>query len=191
MATLVSPGLSVTVTDESQYVPGGPGTVGLVILATAQDKTSPSGGTALGTTAAKANQLQSFGSQRELITTMGYPVFKTAAGSPLHGDEQNEYGLQAAYSAMGLGNRMFVLRADIDLDQLTATSVRPKGDVENGFVWFDLTSSDFGVFQWNQTNQVFTKQTVNVLTASADVNTPGGAGQPYTPKDSVGEGGGI
>ena len=187
MATLVSPGLSVTVTDESQYVPGGPGTVGLVILATAQDKTSPSGGTASGTTAAKANQLQSFGSQRELITTMGYPVFKTAAGSPLHGDEQNEYGLQAAYSAMGLGNRMFVLRADIDLDQLTATSVRPKGDVENGFIWFDLTSSDFGVFQWNQTNQVFTKQTVNVLTASADVNTPGGAGQPYTPKDSVGE----
>lgn len=187
MATLVSPGLSVTVTDESQYVPGGPGTVGLVVLATAQDKTAPNGSVAIGTTAARANQLQSFGSQRELISAMGYPIFKTAAGSPIHGDEQNEYGLQAAYSAMGLGNRMFVLRADIDLNQLTATSVRPKGDVDNGFMWFDLSASDFGLFQWDQINQVFTKQTVSVLTNSADVNTPGGAGQPFTPKQSVGE----
>jgi hypothetical protein len=187
MATLVSPGLSVTVTDESQYVPGGPGTVPLVILATAQDKTSPSGGTATGTTAARANTLQAFGSQRELITAMGYPVFKTAAGSPVHGDEQNEYGLQAAYSAMGLGNRMFVLRADIDLDQLTPTGVRPKGLVDDGFYWFDLTTSDFGVFQWNASTQAFTKQTITVLTSTADVNSPAGAGEPYTPKDSVGE----
>lgn len=187
MATLVSPGLSVTVSDESQYVPGGPGTVPLVVLATAQDKSSPSGGTATGTTASKANKLQAFGSQRELITAMGYPVFKTSAGSPIHGDEQNEYGLQAAYSAMGLGNRCFVLRADIDLDQLTATSVRPKGTVDDGFYWFDLANSDFGLFQWDATNQVFVKQEVTVLTNSADVDTPAGAGDPYTPKESVGE----
>lgn len=187
MATLVSPGLSVTVTDESQYVPGGPGTVPLIILATAQDKTSPSGGVAQGTIVSKANKLQAFGSQRELITAMGYPIFKTAAGSPIHGDEQNEYGLQAAYSAMGLGNRTFVLRADIDLDQLTPTSVRPKGNVDDGFYWLDLTSTDYGVFQWNETNQEFTKQTVTVLSSESDVNTPAGAGQPYTPKDSVGE----
>ena len=187
MATLVSPGLSVTVTDESQYVPGGPGTVPLVVLATAQDKTSPSGGTATGTTAAKANQLQAFGSQRELISAMGYPVFKTSAGSPIHGDEQNEYGLQAAYSAMGLGNRMFVLRADIDLDQLTATSVRPKGTVDDGFHWFDLANSDFGLFQWDNTNQEFVKQDITVLTSTADVNFPASGGDPYTPKESVGE----
>lgn len=187
MATLVSPGLSVTVTDESQYVPGGPGTVPLVILATAQDKTSPTGSTATGTTAAKANQLQAFGSQRELITAMGYPIFKTAAGSPIHGDEQNEYGLQAAYSAMGLGNRMFMLRADIDLDQLTATSVRPKGTVDDGFHWFDLASSDVGLFQWDAINQQFVKQNVTILTSTSDVDAPGGAGQPFTPKESVGE----
>jgi len=187
MATLVSPGLSITVSDESQYVPAGPGTVGLILLATGQDKTSPSGGTASGTTAAKANKLQAFGSQRELITAFGYPEFKTAAGSPIHGHEQNEYGLQAAYSAMGLGNRMFVLRADIDMDQLTATSVRPKGTVDDGFVWFDLATSTYGIFEWNATSQAFTNKIPAVLTSTDDINNPGGAGEPYTPKDSVGE----
>ena len=38
---LVSPGLEISVTDESQYVPGAVGTVPLIIMATAQDKTNP------------------------------------------------------------------------------------------------------------------------------------------------------
>ena len=37
---LVSPGLQLTVTDESQYVPGAVGTIPLVVVATAQDKTA-------------------------------------------------------------------------------------------------------------------------------------------------------
>jgi len=36
MATLVSPGVDITVSDESFYSPGGPGTVPLIILATHQ-----------------------------------------------------------------------------------------------------------------------------------------------------------
>ena len=40
---LVSPGIEISVTDESQYVPGAVGTVPLVMLATAQDKSNPSG----------------------------------------------------------------------------------------------------------------------------------------------------
>ena len=51
---LVSPGLELTVTDESQYVPGAVGTVPLIIMATAQDKTNPSGSSAADTTAARA-----------------------------------------------------------------------------------------------------------------------------------------
>lgn len=187
MAQLVSPGLNITVSDESQYVPAGTGTVPLVLLATAQDKTSPTGGTATGTTKANASKLQAFGSQRELITAFGYPSFKTAAGSPIHGHEQNEYGLQAAYSAMGLGNRIFAIRADIDLDQLTATSVRPKGDVDDGFVWLDLASSVFGVFEWNASTQTFTNKVPTIITSSDDVDLPGGGVPVYTPKDSVGE----
>jgi hypothetical protein len=70
---LVSPGLELTVTDESQYVPGAVGTVPLVIMATAQDKTNPSGASATDTTAARAGKLLSYSSQRELITALGYP----------------------------------------------------------------------------------------------------------------------
>ena len=187
MAQLVSPGLSVTVSDESQYVPAGPGTVPLILLATAQDKLAPSGAAAAGTSKANASALQAYGSQRELINAFGYPTFKTSAGSPIHGHEQNEYGLQAAYSAMGLGNRAFVIRADIDLDQLTATDVRPKGMLDDGTVWFDLTDSKYGIFEWNKTTQGFVSDIPLVLTSSDDVTLPGGGTTIYTPKDSVGE----
>ena len=54
---LVSAGIEITVTDESQYVPGAVGTVPLIIMATAQDKTNPSGGSATDTTAARAGKL--------------------------------------------------------------------------------------------------------------------------------------
>ena len=82
---LVSPGLQLTVTDESQYVPGAVGTVPLVILATAQDKLNPAGTAAADTTAARAGKLLAYTSQRELITAMGYPSFQqSAAGTPLY-----------------------------------------------------------------------------------------------------------
>ena len=100
---LVSPGEQITVTDESQYVPGAVGSVPLILLATAQDKTNPSGTVASGTTKANAGKLQVFTSQRELVSALGYPTFKkSAAGTPLHGDERNEYGLLAGYSTLGM-----------------------------------------------------------------------------------------
>ncbi len=184
MATLQSPGLSITVTDESQYVTAGPGTVPLILLASARNKTNPAtGGVAAGTTDANAGALQVFSSQRELINAMGYPTFRTSAGAQLHGDERNEYGLQAAYSALGLGSRAFVIRADIDLEQLTATSVRPKGSVSDGFMWLDLSQTTFGVFVWNAETQTYSAVTPSMITSSAEVNTD----TVNTPKDSVGQ----
>ena len=179
---LVSPGLELTVTDESQYVPGAVGTVPLVILATAQDKII-NGVIASGTTKATAGALQAFGSQRELVSAMGYPVFKqSAAGTALHGNEQNEYGLMAAYSANGLGNRIFAIRADIDLDQLQSTAVRPTGAVSNGIYWFDLANSQFGINEWDSTTGTFTAKTTLLITSDADLVT----GPPYAPASSVG-----
>ena len=58
MPTLTSPGVSVSVTDESMYSPAGQGTVPLVVIATAQDKTSGTGtGTAAGTLSTNANEI--------------------------------------------------------------------------------------------------------------------------------------
>jgi len=76
MATLVSPGVSVSVTDESFYAPAGTGTVPLIIIATAQDKTTPDGtGTAAYTTSANVNKVKLITSQRDLLTYYGNPEF--------------------------------------------------------------------------------------------------------------------
>ena len=105
---LVSPGVQITISDESNYAPSLGGTTALVVIATEQDKTNAAGtGTAAGTTKANAGLLQSYTSQRDLINAFGYPTFQqSAAGTMLHGDERNEYGLMAAYSALGLSNRV-------------------------------------------------------------------------------------
>jgi len=190
---LVSPGLSITVTDESQYISNAVGTVPLVLLATAQDKTI-NGAAATGTSKANAGALQVFGSQRELSTAMGYPVFQqSSAGTPLHGDERNEYGLMAAYSALGLGNQLYAVRADIDLNELAPTSVRPTAAVPDGTYWFDTTDTTWGIYQWSKDTQSFTIQTPTVITdstlvtsANAQGTLTGGSGQVYTPLSSVG-----
>jgi hypothetical protein len=182
---LVSPGLELTVTDESQYVPGAVGTVPLIIMATAQDKTNPSGSSAADTTAARAGKLLSYSSQRELITAMGYPSFQqSAAGTPLHGDERNEYGLMAAYSALGQVNRIYAIRADIDLDQLTETSVRPTGAVANGTHWLDLADSTWGINEWDATNSTFTLKAPILVTALADLTLTSGI---YVPRANIGQ----
>ena len=43
MATLVSPGVSISVIDQSINVGAGPGTVPLIFIATQQDKATPDG----------------------------------------------------------------------------------------------------------------------------------------------------
>lgn len=174
---LISPGQQITVTDESQYVPGAVGSVPLVILATAQDKLNPSSGAATGTTKANAGKLQVFASQRELVTAMGYPVFQqSSAGTPLNGDERNEYGLLAAYSALGISNRVYAIRADIDLNQLTPTAVRPLGAVADGTYWFDLGDTDWGINEWDASTGTFTKKTAlfvdSGLVAVGEINYP-------------------
>ena len=115
--TLTSPGVSVSVIDESFYTPAGAGTVPMIFVATAEDKANGSGsGTAQGTTAANAGKIWVITSQRDLTDTFGTPYFETdAEGNPVHGGEMNEYGLQAAYSALGVSSRAYVVRADVNL----------------------------------------------------------------------------
>ena len=184
---LVSPGLSLTVTDESQYVPGAVGSVPLVLLATAQDKLNPSGIAATGTSMANAGKLQVFSSQRELVSAMGYPTFQqSSAGTALHGNELNEYGLQAAYSALGVSNRVYAIRADIDLAQLQATSNRPTGVVPTGTNWLDIGTTDWGIYEWNASDAVFEKITPVVITDTAKLSTASLPSTVRAPLSSVG-----
>jgi hypothetical protein len=173
MATLVSPGVAVSVSDQSQYGASGQGTVPLIIMATHTNKTNISGsGYAIGTTPANAGKATLLTSQRELIEIFGRPQFKVVDGTPVHAAETNEYGLLAAYSYLGLANRAYVLRADIDLAQLEHSAVEPAGAPANGTYWLDLTSTSWGIFEAVNGNWV--AKTPRVITNIAD--TAGSAG---------------
>lgn len=162
MAELVSPGVSISVNDESFYASAGAGTVPLLIIATAQDKSSPDGsGTSAFTSKAQAGKLKLITSQRELLQNYGNPLFYSSGSTALNGYDLNEYGLLAAHSFLGLANRAFIVRADIDLGQLAATATAPTGAIADGSYWFDTASSKFGLREWSGTAWV--KKSVSVV----------------------------
>jgi hypothetical protein len=169
--TLVSPGVQVSVIDESQYLPAATNSVPYFLIATAQNKVSGSGvGVAAGTLKINANRVYQITSQRDLAATFGNPFFyKTTVGTPINGYELNEYGLLAAFSALGVTNRAYVQRVDIDLTQLTATLVRPTGEPDNGTYWLNTATSQWGIFEWNQTTGAFSNQIPSVITSTADL----------------------
>jgi len=178
---LVSPGIQVNIIDESQYLPAASNSVPLILVATAQNKANAAGtGVATATTAANANKLQLMTSQRDLTTLFGNPFFyKTSNGTPIHGYELNEYGLQAAYSVLGVTNRAYVLRADIDLAELVGTLSRPVGAPADGTYWLDTTSSTWGIYEFNATTGKFANKTPIVITESSQIIN-------NYPKESVG-----
>jgi hypothetical protein len=144
-----------------------------MLIATAQNKVSGSGvGVAAGTLAANANKVYLVTSQRDLSATFGNPFFyKTTAGTPINGYELNEYGLLAAYSALGITNRAYVQRVDIDLSELTASLVRPTGEPNDGTFWLDTANTIWGTFEWNLTTGAFSNQVPLVITSTADLTS--------------------
>jgi hypothetical protein len=185
--TLVSPGVQVTVIDESQYLPAATNTVPYILLATASNKVSGDGVTvAPGTLTVNANKLFLATSQRALTANYGVPFFyQTTNGTPINGYELNEYGLLAAYSALGVTNQCFVQRADIDLAALTATLSRPLGTPNDGTYWLDTTNTKWGIFQWNQTTGLMTNQVPIVITNTADLEV--GTAVPLQSIGSIGD----
>ena len=81
-----SPGVEVSVINESFYVPSDAGTTPLFIVTSSSDKQNGAGsGTAVGTESANANTAYLISSQRELTETFGDPKFyQDASGNPLH-----------------------------------------------------------------------------------------------------------
>ena len=183
---LISPGVEVQVIDESQYIPSAVNTVPYFLIATAQNKVSGDGITvAAGTVAANANQVRLITSQRDLVATYGVPFFyNTTTGTPINGYELNEYGLLAAYSSLGVTNRAYVQRVDVDLTELTASLGRPRGEPDNGAYWLNTSETTWGIQEWNQSTNTFTVKTPIVILDEDDVvNFTAGN---YTPLASIG-----
>ena len=189
---LTSPGVQVSVIDESFYTPAEPGTTPIIFVATAQNKLNGAGtGIAPGTTKANAGKVYLLTSQRDLVETFGDPAFYTDTNNnPIHGGEQNEYGLQAAYSYLGVSNRAYVVRADVDLAALNASSTPTTENPDDGTYWLDTGISSFGVFEWdgsalstsNTSGQSFTKKTPILITST----TQTASSSPFAPNGSVG-----
>jgi hypothetical protein len=186
---LTSPGVEVSVINESFYVPSDAGTTPLFIVASSQDKKNGAGdGTAVGTQTANANTAYLISSQRELTETFGDPKFYTdASGNSLNGYELNEYGLQAAYSFLGVANRAYVLRANVNTADLIGSATAPTAAPADGTYWFDLASSTYGIFEWSKTDQKFTAKTPTLITALTDLVGGVSTGAPKTSIGSIGD----
>ncbi|RKZ91872.1 MAG: hypothetical protein DRQ40_09355, partial [Gammaproteobacteria bacterium] len=184
---LISPGVEVTIIDESQYVSARIGTVPYILMATAENKLDPSGtDIAPGTISSATNDVYLITSQRELANTFGNPLFyKTSGGNPINGYELNEYGLMAAYSVLGTTNRVYVQRADIDLNEISASLVRPTSAPNEGTFWFDLASTQFGIFEWSSVTNRFTNQVPLTIIDDDLLDAPGG--NPLGTVGSVGD----
>jgi len=119
MATLVSPGVSVTVTDDSFFIPVSAATVPLFFVATQDEKYQPGDASppleAAGTF--ENNVIRTVTSLKQSIELYGTPVFlEDTAGNAHHGDARNEYGLFALNQYLGIGNKAYVIRADVNLN---------------------------------------------------------------------------
>lgn len=184
MAQLGSPGVQVNVIDESFYNPATPGTIPLVVLATAQDKTNASGtGIAPGTQAANANTLYLATSQKDLTDRFGVPTFqKDASGNAIQGSELNEYGLFAAYSYLGASNSAYILRANVDLNAIKGSAIVPVGNPDTGSYWLDTNATRYGIFEWDESLQQFNNKVPLILNSVSDVVDAVN----YQPKASVG-----
>ena len=191
MAQLSSPGVSVTVIDESFYTPAAPGTVPLIVVASAENKQNGAGtGTAPGTLAANAGTVYLLTSQKELSDTFGVPKFYTDSNNnPIHAGEQNEYGLEAAYSFLGVSNRAYVVRADLDLSQLTGKADAPAGAPADGTYWFDTANTKFGINEYNADTGTWTTTNVRRPIVITDVNQLDGSVADGAPRTTVGSNG--
>ena len=115
MATMVSPGTDVSITDESFYIPGARSAVPLIFLATASEKKQPNAQPATGTY--EYNIVRTITSISQSVKLYGTPIFKTDANAnPFHGDARNEYGLLALNQYLGIGNLAYVVRANVNLN---------------------------------------------------------------------------
>jgi len=85
---------------------------------------------------------------------------------------------------LGITNRAYVQRADIDLTELTASLSRPVGIPADGTWWLDTSTTLWGIQEWNASTNTFTVRTPTIYNSSADVVDADGGD--FTPLQSLG-----
>lgn len=166
MANLISPGVSVTITDESFFIPAAGKTLPLFFIATADHKKRPDNVTAAAGTY-ENNTVRTITSLRQSTELYGIPRFlEDTNGQQQHGDARNEYGLFALNQYLGVGDLAYVVRANVNLDD----------DISNIRLQWDAAFVEAGFVLENLVNTFITSyNTTNGYTPSS--NTPATAGQ--------------
>jgi hypothetical protein len=114
-ATLVSPGVSVSVDNQSYYIPAAATTVPVFFIATKSgkkqiDNITPAAGTL------EYGVVRTVTSRAQALTLYGIPSFRSdISGNQYHGDARNEYGLLALHQFLEVADRAYVIRANVDL----------------------------------------------------------------------------
>lgn len=152
MANLVSAGVSVTVTDESFFIPAAARTTPLIFIATADEKLQPDGVTGAAGTY-EHNVIRTVTSLKQSTELFGVPRFlEDTNGSQLHGDARNEYGVFALNQFLGIGNLAYTIRANVNLND-DIEDLRDMWDTklqEAAFVLENLVNSFLN--EYNQSN---------------------------------------
>lgn len=152
MASLISPGVQVTVTDDSFFIPAAASTVPLIFIATEDEKLQADGVTpAAGTY--EYDVVKTITSRKQLLSTYGIPNFLAdSSGNQFHGDSRNEYGLYAAYNFLGIGNRVFVVRANVNLnDDIIDVRALWNTKIQDATLQLENLAQDF-INQFNSVN---------------------------------------
>lgn len=182
MSALLSPGVKVSIVDESIGGNQLPSTIPFIMIATGSNKQRPDGqGIAEGTLPQNSEVLYTITSQRELLQTFGEPAFMSVGGRQLHGHPLNEYGLLTAYSYLGISNRALVMRADIDLNQLQESTTEPTQPVSEGTYWLDTDDTTIGLHMLDSdpidpSEMVWTPVSINVAFVGSSDDSVGSVG---------------
>lgn len=151
---LVSPGVEVTIIDESFFVPAQAPTVPLIFIATQDEKTQADGETpAAGTF--EHDVVRTVTSLNQSTELYGIPSFlEDSSGNQQHGDARNEYGLLALNQFLGIGNLAYVVRANVNLDD-DLDNIRAIWDRKMQEASIDLESSVVAfITEYNEVNNL-------------------------------------
>lgn len=154
MAALISPGVDVTIIDESFYIPGQQACVPLIFIATQSEKTQPDGITpAEGTY--EYGVIRTVTSIRQSLELYGTPRFlQDSAGNQFHGDARNEYGLDALNKYLEIGNRAYVIRANVNLnDDLNNIKDLWERKIQDASDYLNILVNDY-ISQYNAENNL-------------------------------------
>jgi hypothetical protein len=121
--TLISPGVSVPVSNQSFYIPASSPTAPLIFCASRANKTQPDGiSSAAGTT--EYGVVRTVTSIGQSVQLYGIPYFwADSSGNAYNGDARNEYGLYALNEFLAVGNLAYVVRANLDLTDAAVTFI--------------------------------------------------------------------